>query len=63
MENQTNGQKESATCFDKQDLCLLLVFQNMCSKVTMLLHLLLKLNLAKRYIKNRQQHKQRLQHI
>ena len=48
---------------NKQDLCLRLVFQNICSEVEISLHFSLKLNPAKRYKKNGQQHKQRLQHI
>ena len=32
------GKRKHATRFDKQDLCLCLVFQNICSEIAMSLH-------------------------
>ena len=63
MKIRPTDKKKRATRFDKQDLCLRLVFQDTCSEVAISLHFSLKLDLTKRYINNRQQQKQRLRQI
>ena len=49
MENQTNGQKGKRATRNKQDLCLRLLIQNICSEDCNIASFLLKLNLAKGY--------------
>ena len=52
MENQTNRQKGKCATCNKQDLCLRLIIQNICSEDCNIAHFSLKLNLAKGYTDN-----------